>query len=142
MLNFDKLIIDVMDEKGLSLKDLIENKIVTEKAFYKYRYQVPDIPHVIAISNFLEVSLDYLLGNIDVYKFRRYKTQQINIYNNINNILSSLNISKYKLCKDTGLTYRNFARWKNGSIPKFSTIIEISKYLNCRIDDILDRESI
>lgn len=141
-MNFDKMLLEVMKEKSKTIKNLVENNIISEDSFYQYKNYIPNLKHSMAIANYLEVSLDYILGNIDFYDFKTYKEHQTKIYDNIIIIMKSLNVSKYRICKDLGISIDNFARWQKGNVPKFSTIIEISKYLNCRIDDILERESI
>ena len=34
----------------------------------------------------------------------------------------------------------NVTNWKNGAVPKLSTIIKIAEYLDCNIDDLMDVE--
>ena len=88
----------------------------------------------------MKVSIDYIIGNTSERKFKKYKIHQTNFYEIIVTMLKNANLSQRKLCKDLNISKSNFGRWKNGTVPNFSTIIEISKYLNCNIDDILERE--
>ncbi len=135
-LNFYDLILDVLNEKGLTIKDL-EN-VIAERAVYGFSKCTPSLQNAIKIANYLEISLDYLIGKTNVNKFKPYNSNQRNFFNILNKTLKEMNISQNKLSKDIHIGQSNFSRWKNSNTPRFSTIIEIANYLGCMIDDLLE----
>lgn len=135
-LNFYELILDVLTEKGLTIKDL--EKVIADNAIYEYSKYTPSLQNAIKIANFLEISLDYLIGKTNENKFRPYNPNQRNFFNNLNKTLKEMNISQNKLSKDIHIGQSSFSRWKNTDTPRFSTVIEIANYLGCMVDDLLE----
>lgn len=140
MSNFSELISDVLSEKGKTFKDLENDGIISKRTFYQYKTFTPFLPTILNIAYYLEVSLDYLSGKSQENKFKKYKSNQNNFYENLVKELKILNISQSKLAKELKIGRPNFQYWKNGSLPKFYMLIEIASYLNCDIDDLLDTE--
>lgn len=140
MANFYELLMEIMNDKNVSIVDLENEKILTKNTFYNFKDNFPSLDNIISIANHLQVSIDYIVGNCDTNKFYKYKKQQTNIYNVLNQILKTSKISQSKLCKDLGISRTNFSSWKNGSTPKFSTLFALSKYLKCNIDELLEKE--
>ena len=59
MLDFIKVVENILEEQGKSKQVLFENNIVSENTFFKYRHRYPSLNTVMKIANFLNVSLDY-----------------------------------------------------------------------------------
>ena len=140
MFNFQALLNDVLVEKSKSFHDLESEGIICERSYYQFDEFTPFLSTVIKIANYLEVSLDYLAGRATHNNFRRYKNSQTNISQNIAKVLKERKISQRQLERDTDVSRTNFVRWKNGSMPKFSTLVEIANYLKCSLDDFLEIE--
>ena len=60
MIDFIKLVENILEEQGKTKQDLFDNNVVSENTFFKYRQRYPSLKTVIKISNYLNVSLDYL----------------------------------------------------------------------------------
>ena len=127
-------------EKGLLVQDLEEKGIVAKNAIYSYSKSCPYLNNAIKIANFLEMSLDYILENVDKNNFKKYKLPQNNLYKILKKTMKEMNVSEYKINKDLGISYSTFDRWEKGVQPKLSKVIEIAKYLGCNIDDLLETE--
>ena len=84
------------------------------------------------------MSIDYILDRVADNKFRGYKLNQINFYDNLNEMM--LSVSQLKLCKDLGISRTNFSRWAKGTEPTIAKLVLLSDYLHCNIDDLLERE--
>lgn len=139
-MNFKELIIDVLQEKGKTIQDLVEDKVVVKNAIYEYEEFTPSLRNILNIANYLQVSLDYIVGKSSENNFKKYKMEQNNFYNKFDSLLKEMQITKYKLRKDLHISNADFHRWKNGTTPMFSTILQIVEYLNCSIDDLLEFE--
>lgn len=138
--NFLELLQDVLQEQGKKISDLQAEGVVSKFTVYDFSTFVPSLSNAIKIANHLQVSLDYILGNATTNNFKPYKPEQKNFYHILQNTMQSMNISQAKMAHDVGFARNSFCRWKNGVQPKLSTIIEISKYLRCQIDDLLEFE--
>lgn len=139
-MDYFSLIKDILNEKNKTITDLEQDKVVKKNVVYEFKYCCPSLPNIISIANYLEVSIDYILENTTENNFQRYNVEQKNIYKKLIEILKAENLSQLKFCKDLAISRTNFSRWNNGATPKLSTLIDIAKYLNCKIDELLDRE--
>ncbi|MBQ7798022.1 MAG: helix-turn-helix transcriptional regulator [Clostridia bacterium] len=140
MSNFKELLLDVLNEQHKTFEDLENAGIIAKRVFYQYKNFTPFLPKVLEIANFLKISLDYLADRTTDNIFKKYKIPQTNFLDNLNRQLKIASTSKLKLSKDLHLGRANFTYWKNGSMPKFTTLIEIANYLSCTIDELLEHE--
>lgn len=140
MEKFSNLVLEVLNEQGKTFSDLEKDGIICKRSFYQYKDFTPFLPKVLEIANYLQVSIDYLCNKATSNNYKKYSLAQDQFLDKLNNQLKIASISKFKLAKDLSLGRANFTYWENGSIPKLSTLVEISNYLNCDIDDLLEHE--
>ena len=140
-LDFYLLFLAAIQEKGLSIQDIEKENILHKNAFYGFKDNCPSLKNAIQIANFIHSSLDYILENSDENNFVKYQYPIQNFDKNLSKILKEMNISKNALSRGVGFTHTNYVYWKRGSQPKLSTLIEIAQFLNCKIDDLLEREN-
>ena len=138
--NYYELFKGALDEKGVAVKELNNQKVLKKFVFYSFHDCCPSLKNGINIANYLEMSLDYILEFTDKNNFKKYKFPQKNFYNILISYLNDSKITKYKIIKDMKLSYTSFDRWEKGVQPKLSKVIEIAKYLGCNIDDLLETE--
>ena len=55
-------------------------------------------------------------------------------------LINGVGISCRKFCKDLHYSRDNVIRWKKGTQPSVQSLLEIARYFNCSIDDLLVRE--
>ena len=137
MIDFIKLVDNILKEQGKTKKALFENKIVSENTFFKYRQRYPSLRTAIKIANFLQVSLDYLFEFSNENHFKIYKKEELKFYENLISFIKNKKISARQFCKDMGYSKDNINRWKNGISPTIPRLLEIGKYFACTIDDLL-----
>lgn len=137
MVDFIKLVENILEEQGKTKQDLFENNVVSENTFYKYRQRYPSIKTVVKIANYLNVSLDYLFEFSSENHFIEYNVDNLNFYNNLTSMIDSNKISYRKFCKDLGYAKDNILRWKSGIQPTILRVLEIANYFGCSIDDLL-----
>lgn len=128
---------NVLEEKGVDVHCLFRDGVISENTFYKYRKRFPNLTTLIKILNYLEVSADYLFEMSEENSFSRYSLTSGKFYSNLSNLINAKNISGRKFCNDLNYSRDNLIRWKNGTQPSIRTIIEIAKYFNCSIDELL-----
>ena len=140
MKNFVSLVKEVLEEKGMSTQNLFDDGVISENTFYKYKHRYPNLTTLLKIANYLCVSVDYLFGLSDENKFKPYSLEQKKLYNNIVSLIENSKISQRKFSKDLNYSRVNLLRWKKGTSPNVQSLIEISKYFNIPIDDLLNKE--
>lgn len=141
MLDFIKLVKNVLEEQDKTTENLFNDKVVSENTFYKYKHRFPSLKTLIKIANYLCVNIDYLFELSDENNFRPYLVNQQNFYNNLIFLIKNAGISYRQFCKELNYSRENITRWKNGTEPSVQTILEIAKYFSCSTDDLLVRES-
>ncbi len=138
MFNFIKAVKEILEDQGKTTADLFNDKIISENTFYKYNQRNPSLKSLIRIANYLKVSIDYLYEQCDINNFKPYSLQQNNFYYKLMKMINNANISCRKFSKDLHYSKDNILRWKKGTEPSVQSLLEIAKYFNCSIDDLLD----
>ena len=138
MLNFIKVVENILEEQGKSKQVLFENKIVSENTFFKYRHRYPSLNTVMKIANFLNVSLNYRFEFADENHYKTYSVNKIHFYENLTEWIKSKKISARQFCKDLRHAKDNIIRWKDGTQPSVQRLLEMTQYFNCSLDDLID----
>lgn len=140
MVDFLDAVYNVLDEKDLNVEILFDNNIISKNTFYKYRKRNPSLQTLIKIVNFLEVSIDYLFELCSENRFSRYKTNQNHFYDKLCDLINKSNLSQREFCRRMNYSKANILRYKNGVEPSIRTLLEVSQFFNCQIDELLDKE--
>lgn len=138
-MDFISIIKNIAEEQSKSLEDLFKNKIVSKNTFYKYKQRKPSLKTLMNVCNYLEVSIDYMLELTTENKFVRYEYSCELFYKNIITYLKVMKLSGRKFCDDLNYSRDNLIRWKSGTMPSVQILLEITKYFNCLIDDLILR---
>jgi len=137
MLYFISKVKSTLEEQGKSIQSLFNDKIVSKNTFYKYKQRYPSLNTLIKIANYLEVSIDYLFEYSNENNFKEYHFNSVIFYNNLTSYINKKGISYRQFCKELNYSRDNLIRWKNGTEPSVQTLIEISKYFQCLIDELI-----
>lgn len=140
MVDFLDAVYNVLDEKDLNVEILFDNNIISKNTFYKYRKRNPSLQTLIKIANFLEVSIDYLFELCNENHFSRYKTNRNHFYDKLCDLINKSNLSQREFCRRMNYSKANILRYKNGVEPSIRTLLEVSQFFNCQIDELLDKE--
>ena len=141
MLDFINCVKNVLEEQNKTTEDLFKDNIISKNTFYKYKHRYPSLKTLLKIANYLCVNVDYLLELSDINDFKPYKLEQVNLNKSIVELINNLGKSQRKFSKELNISRANLLRWKNGINPNVQTLIEISKYFNIPIDDLLDKNN-
>ncbi len=137
MINFIDLVESVLQEQQKTKQDLFKSNVISQNTFFKYTQRIPSLKTVIKIANYLKVSLNYLFELCSENNFKPYNINQLKFYENLTLYIKTKNISYRKFCKDLGYSKDNINRWKNQVSPSVNKLLEIAKYFNCYIDDLI-----
>ena len=130
---------EILRENNVTIHEIEDNKILSKNGCYSYSRYNPSLRTLIKIANYLNVSIEYLIGIADVNNFREYDTKQ-NFYKKIKDVLKQNNLSETKFCKDLGISRTNFTRWKNGSDISLGLLVDFSNYFNYSLEEFLDKK--
>ncbi len=130
---------EIMNSRKLSGNELSKIAGVSQMAVSRLNRSEPTFKTAIKIADALHLSLDYLAGKEVEPNFIPPKEWEINFYDNLVSFLETQNIPKRHLCYALNYSTACFTLWKNGALPLFSTLIEISNYLDCSIDKLIGR---
>ena len=135
MTDFINLVNNALAEKNKTTADLFNDSIVFKDTFYKYRHRYPSVCTLLKISNYLKVTPDYLLELSDENAFKKeYEFNSEKFYLNLTKIL---NMSGRNFCKALNFSRDNILRWKKGTVPSVSSLIQISTFFEVSIGDLL-----
>ena len=137
MIDFIKLVENILEEQGKTKQDLFKNNVVSENTFFKYRQRYPSLKTVIKIANHLKVSLDYLFEFTSENHFKEYKEDKFYFFENLISYIDNKKISARQFCKDLGYSKDNIVRWRNGIQPTIQRLLEMTEYFGCSIDDLI-----
>ena len=138
MTDFINLVNNALAEKNKTTADLFNDSIVFKDTFYKYRHRYPSVCTLLKISNYLKVTPDYLLELSDKNDYREaYTFDSEKFYLNLDKILKSKNMSGRIFCRELNYSKDNLLRWKKGTVPSVSSLIQISTFFEVSIGDLL-----
>lgn len=131
-------LIEVLQERGISIQEFCKQAKVGKNAVYQLSEYDPSLKNILKMADCLQISLDYLAGFSDYEKIK-VKDYKINFYDNTIKYMNTFGVTKQKFYKDLGISTDAFTRWKRGAVPYFSTVVQVAKYLNVSIDELLGR---
>lgn len=138
---FSERLSDLMFDEGYNGLTLSEKLGCGYNTIYRYLQceRTPEVEMIIALADFFNCSIDYLLGfeteNL-IHKFNKCPPFK----DRFSKLLKEQTITQYQLEKKTGISHSAMGYWKNGKKkPTIDKIIQIANALNCSIDYILGR---
>lgn len=135
--NFD----DLLKQENLNcnkLAPLIEIKGGDLSAYIRGLY-LPLVNNLIKISDYFNVSVDYMLGLTDNRQFTKSKNNEKFIDRLLLLLKKEPKTSFYKLALSIGVDDGIFSKWKKGSVPVTETIIKIALYFGVSVDYLIGR---
>ena len=128
--------------KNVNIVDLAKNlQLNSISSIYKWKKgeDLPRINNLIAIANYFNCSIDYLLGRTD--DFEKYNNKKIVSFDiQLNKILKEKHITKYKLIKENNFTKGHIFSWFNKkAYPSTENALKLADYLGVSIDYLVGR---
>ena len=138
MKSFIDLVKGVLEEQNISVQEFYNSGIITKNTFYKYRQWDPGLGTVLKIANYLKVSVDYLFELDDENKFEKpYVYDSKKFVDNLLFFIRNKKISCRQFCREMFFTHNAIANWRSGKAPQMRNLLEMAKYFNCSMDDLL-----
>lgn len=139
MINFIEAVRNVMEEQGKEIERLFSSGIISKNTFWKYKQRNPSLQTLIKVANYLEVSIDYLFELTDKNDFKKYSIDQSKFYEKLTEMIKRENLSNREFCKRLNYQKDSINRYKHGVQPSLRTLVEISNFFRCTIDDLLSQ---
>lgn len=139
--NFGESLKDLLESKKVSVKTLAKAIGVSLPTTYDWLSNKQDIKlsNLNCIANYFSLSLEFVIGRSDNVSFVAEKCLPP-FGKRLRQVMLKNNISTYTM-RQKGYGSKHFQNWDNGADPFLSTLIELSKILDCSIDYLVGRET-
>ena len=132
---------ELMEYKNIKSEQLAGAVGVTGSVVRRWTFNDTDIKlsNLLNLADFFCCSVEFLIGRCDKVLDFTPKTCPP-FYSALQSALAQFGVSMYRVGKDTKIKGYHLHKWKTGSDPKLSSLIELSDYLGCTIDFLIGRE--
>ena len=132
---------ELMNEKGISNSGLAEILGVTPCSVGRWKRGIKNmrLPQFIALADYFNCSLDFLVGRSETY-IDFVPKECPPFYEHFKKILSDKGISRNKINTETSIKSSHFVDWKKGSQPQIHSLTELADYLDISIDFLVGRD--
>ncbi len=133
---FNERLNEIMEERGITPKQLSEATSISIKSIYSWKKNESFkiyLSNLIKLCNALSCSLDFLVGRSET--ILDYTPKECPpFYDRLREIMEKQGITRYRLVKETKIYDNYFTVWKSGRDPQLYTLIELANYLKCSLD--------
>ena len=133
-----------LDENGLKSYKLAEKSGCNKTALnnWLYQRQLPSSKALIKLADYMNVSLDYMLGlSEEKHLIRSGTTERFG--RRINALLSSAEVTPYRLAKECGVGTSAVSKWNDlKRLPSIETLIKLSEVLGVKVDYLVGRTNL
>ncbi len=133
-----------LDEKGMRSYKLAEASGCNKTALnnWLYQRQLPSTRALMKLADYMNVSLDYMLGLTPDKNFIRSGTTE-RFGRRINVMLQNGEVTAYRLAKECGLGTSAVSKWKNlKRLPSIETLLKLSEAFGVKVDYIVGRTNL
>ena len=141
------LIKSLANLKGISISKLLLDCELNKNALYTMQSKgyFPRVEAIAKIADYLDVSVDYLLGKTDIPQVINFPDRGAFMYNSqetVNRIkfqAKKQNISINQLLSNCGLGKSTITKMSNGADILTHNFLKIANYLDCSVDYLLGK---
>lgn len=138
-----EIITEYCYENNITIKQLANKLNMQSTHLYSYvnGNTLPNIETIVKIANFIDCSIDYLVGldtNPKSFNFS-HNFDKSKFFVRYDALLTKNKIKNHKLALKLNFAPAGYKHWKNGAIPHLDTLYEIAKYFNVSIDYLIGR---
>ena len=139
--NFNERLSELMQFKGIKSEELAKKIGVTGSVVRRWTYNDTDVQlaNLIKLADFFNCSIEFLIGRTEnMLDIVPKKSPPFNSH--LYTVIKQSGKSTYSIRKNTKIKGYHLFKWKNGSDPKLSSLLELSNYLGYTIDYLVGRE--
>ena len=140
-LKISERLTELMNEKGISNKDLAETLGVTPCSVGRWKRGVKNmrLTQFVMIADYFNCSLDFLSGRSDNYIDFVPKARP-QFYDHFKKLISDRGISRNRINTETKIKSSHLVDWKNGAEPQIYSLVELADYLDLSLDCLIGRD--
>ena len=139
-IDFGESLREILNNNNIQVKDIAKQIGVSLETIYSWlkNNTEPNLSYLISMADFFECSIEYLIGRtvdknyIDVKSYPPFSKR-------VQFVLREVGISTYELKQTTKYDGGYFYKWKRGSQPLLSTLIELARIADCTVDYLVGR---
>lgn len=131
-------------EKGMKSYKLAEASGCNKTALnnWLYQRQMPSTKALSRLADYMNVSLDYMLGLTDDPRIIRSGTTE-KFGRRIQSIIQPNDITSYRLAKECGVGTSAVSKWKDlKRVPSLETLMKLSSILGLKVDYLAGRTNV
>ena len=131
-------------EKGMKSYKLAEASGCNKTALnnWLYQRQMPSTKALSRLADYMNVSLDYMLGLTDDPRIIRSGTTE-KFGRRIQSIIQPNDITSYRLAKECGVGTSAVSKWKElNRVPSLETLMKLSSILGLKVDYLAGRTNV
>lgn len=139
---FNERLVELMEYKNIKSEQLAKAVGVTGSVVRRWTFNDTDIQlsNLLRLADFFNCSIEFLIGRTDKLLDYTPKETMPDFNTAMRQALEYHGKTTYTLINETKIKGYHLHKWKNGSIPRLSSLIELSDYLGCTIDFLIGRE--
>lgn len=132
---------ELSKSKNITVKQLLEDVGLGFNAMSNMRTSMPKSDNLAKIADYLDVSVDYLLGRTDNPEVNDSSELcgDFMFWERFYSLCEKANIKPNPLAKQLGISSGVLNKWKNGGIPNSNSLVKIADYFSVSTDYLLGR---
>lgn len=139
MNSFQERLQELLVENNMSrlqLAKALNISSTTINGYFNNNYY-PQISIAIAMAKYFNCSLDFLFGLSDSKAIPLLNNNTF--FENFNNLIKMSNISIAQTMKNLKMSEYNYYRWRDGLLPKTINLLDIARYFETSIDELIGK---
>lgn len=141
--NFAESLAELITENNLTPSTLADEIGCGRGTISRYLHaqKMPRISLLVRIADYFQCSTDYLLGR-ETEKYPRVFSPCPAFQDRLPVLCQQLNVTKYRLQKETGIAESAIYNWQNGTeSPNLENVLKIADTFGCSVDFVIGRSS-
>lgn len=133
-----------LDEHGMKSYRLAEASGCNKTAVnnWLYQRQTPSTRALMRLADYMNVSLDYMLGLTDRKGLIRSGTTE-KFTRRITSLRLPENISSYRIAKECGMGTSAVSKWNDMKrLPRLEVLVRLSEIFDCSVDYLVGRTNV
>lgn len=139
---FSENLSELIEDNHLTVEEFAESVDIAYSEVYRYlrKEYIPKLSNLIKIADAYSCSIDYLIGLLPFSENAKFKTTPP-FHEQFKKLLKDKGVTRYRMSKETGISINRIDSWYHGEFtPSLEKALELKKYFNCTLDDLLGRE--
>lgn len=140
---FRDALLELLNDNQLSVEQFAQKSRINLSEAHRYLRGecVPKFSNVVKIADAFGLSVDYLLGRAPYPEHANFRPTPA-FSRRFRELLAQNNLSRYQLCKDTGIAINRLDDWYHGRcMPSLEKALTLAEHFHCSLDELLGRES-